>query len=91
MARFQQNVDVKIRYDGMVFWTPKRRYRSECFLDLTNYPYDQHSCSIWIQSLAGMESQIDLQLYGVINPTSATWDLETYMESHANTKVIDLT
>ena len=85
--RDEKPQDVLLRHDGQAFWTPQRRYATECFLDLTNYPYDRHRCHIWIQSLAGMSKHLDLRLYGELMEDSATWDLETYMNSKADTQV----
>ena len=69
-----------------MFWTPHRMYNSGCLIDVTEYPYDQHTCVLWFQSLSIISSQLNLLPYTI----SVPFDLDTYIESYKMAQQWDL-
>ena len=65
-----------VTFQGAVFWSPQRMFQSACLLDVTNFPYDRHTCHMWFQSMARYSWQLDIWPYG-----QSPWDLETYLAS----------
>ena len=77
---------VDVRYNGKMFWTPHRMYASECLIDVTDYPYDQHTCSLWFQSLGIRGSRLQIRPYTI----SVPFDLDTYIGSYKMSKEWDV-
>ena len=61
-------------------------YASGCLIDVTDYPYDQHTCSLWFQSLGIMNAQFLIKPYTI----SVPFDLDTYIASYKMAKEWDL-
>lgn len=40
-----------LKHDGYVWWLVHRTHRSACLFDVTNYPFDEHTCHMWFQSI----------------------------------------
>jgi len=72
----ERPADVMVNYQGGVFWSPHRMYWSACMIDVTNFPYDRHTCHMWFQSMARFSWQMDLWPYG-----KNALDLSTYIAS----------
>ena len=65
-----------VKHTGKVFWAPHYQFESACLIDVTNYPYDQHSCDMWFQSMSIYSWDLDIRAYN-----NSPWDLETYLSS----------
>ena len=40
-----------VKNDGYVFWLVHNVHKSACLFDTSNYPFDQHTCHMWFQSM----------------------------------------
>ena len=69
---------VSVGYAGTMFWVVHRVYKSACHVDLSNYPYDSHTCDLWFQSLVNPTADLDPVVYGPSPP----FDLSTYLGSY---------
>jgi hypothetical protein len=78
----ERPVAVQVRYDGRVFYAPHRVFRSGCLVDLTHYPFDVHTCELWIQSASRYSWDLELRPY-----PHAPFDLDTYLDSFKEAKV----
>lgn len=68
--------DIMVTYQGAVYWGPQRVYRSACLVDVTHFPFDEHECHMWFQSMSRYHWQLDISPF-----PSSPWDMETYLES----------
>ena len=73
----EQRADLSVRSDGRVFWTPQRRFSSACLIDVTEYPYDRHTCEMWFQSMSNSHNNLNLSIYN-----NSPLDLDTYLSSY---------
>ena len=73
----EQPADIIVKYDGTNFWAPERKYSSACLIDVTEYPYDRHTCDMWFQSISNRADHLSLRPY-----YSAPLDLDTYLTSY---------
>ena len=73
----EQPADAVVKYNGLVYWAPQRKYSSACLIDVTEYPYDRHTCDMWFQSIANPSDNMNITAY----PTSPL-DLDTYLSSY---------
>ena len=40
-----------LKHTGYVWWLVHRTHKSACLFDVTNYPFDEHTCHMWFQSI----------------------------------------
>ncbi len=82
-----RGADVTFNYTGGAFWYPQYNFYSACLIDVTNFPFDQHICDMWFQSMSKFSTDVDLRSY----PNSPL-DMETYLssfEKSQNWRIID--
>lgn len=72
--------DLQVRSSGSVFWSPHMSYESACLIDVTDYPFDEHTCDMWFQSMAISKTRLDLKVYKY--KTSVAFDLLTYLGAY---------
>lgn len=75
-----RHVALQVKYNGQVFWAPQSVHSSACLIDLTNYPYDSHTCHMWYQCTANYYFFVDLQPY-YKSPMDITTFLDEYKQS----------
>ena len=78
----EQSADAIIKYNGQVFWAPQRKYSSACLIDVTEYPYDRHTCDMWFQSIANPSANLNITTY-----YKSPLDLDTYLSSYQDAQV----
>ncbi|XP_050533618.1 acetylcholine receptor subunit alpha-type acr-16-like isoform X2 [Daktulosphaira vitifoliae] len=57
-----------VRSNGMVHWIPPAKYRVFCDVDLTNWPFGEHTCSLRLGSWTYDGNSISMQINQNINP-----------------------
>ncbi|XP_060074459.1 acetylcholine receptor subunit alpha-type acr-16-like [Ylistrum balloti] len=83
---------IRVRSDGTMFWMPGDIYESTCAADITNYPFDEHTCYLlfypWMylndqeMTLHNLTSKPETSLYF----PSGQWELiDTRIEAGALT------
>ena len=77
----ERPADIMVSSEGGVFWSPHRMYKSGCMIDIFNFPFDQHTCDLWFQSMSHFTWHLDLRAY----PRSP-WDLQTYLASYKDSQ-----
>lgn len=73
----ERAADIMVSNEGGVFWSPHRLYKSGCLIDISNYPFDQHTCDLWYQSMSHFSWHLDLRPF-----PGSPWDLQTYLASY---------
>ena len=75
---FRAETDIKVRMadlliwsTGGIFWITHKVFKSACLFDVTDYPFDQHECHLWFQSLSYQSKKL--------NPNAVIFDLDTYL------------
>ncbi len=81
----ESKYDLQITSNGHVFWAPYRKYKSACLIDVTNYPFDEHTCHMWFQSMANYNWNLDLHEY-----YKSPFELDTYISSLRHTRRWDI-
>lgn len=73
----ERAADIMVSHEGFVFWSPHRLYKSGCLIDISNYPFDHHTCDLWFQSMSHYSWHLYLQPF-----PKSPWDLQTYLASY---------
>ena len=58
----ERHVDFKVNHTGGIFWTPQRVLKSACLIDVTQYPFDKHTCNMWFQFITYPSTQVTLKV-----------------------------
>jgi len=61
------NINCVVRSDGMVHWIPPAKYRVFCNVDLTNWPFGEHTCSLRLGSWTYDGNSVSMQINHNIN------------------------
>ena len=77
--------NVQVSSSGSVFWTPHFEFKSACQLDFVNFPYDEHTCDMWFQSISNSKSKLDIIPYTATSHNN-TIDLSTYLDSYRDSQ-----
>ncbi len=64
-----------LKSNGYTWWLVHRIHRSACLFDITNYPFDEHTCHMWFQSLevSLRQEMINETPFGVQLQASVCW------------------
>lgn len=60
-------INCVVRSDGMVHWIPPAKYRVFCDVDLTNWPFGEHTCSLRLGSWTYDGNSVSMQINNNIN------------------------
>ncbi|VVC36084.1 Nicotinic acetylcholine receptor,Neurotransmitter-gated ion- [Cinara cedri] len=60
-------INCVVRSDGMVHWIPPAKYRVFCDVDLTNWPFGEHTCSLRLGSWTYDGNSVSMQINQNIN------------------------
>lgn len=61
-----------VRSDGTVHWIPPARYRVFCEVDLTNWPFGEHTCSLRLGSWTYDGNAVSMQISRNVNVCGGT-------------------
>lgn len=65
-----------------MFWTPHSEFKGGCLIDSSDYPFDQHTCTMWFQTIAEPSLILELNLYPK-SPLDLSTSLQNFRESMA--------
>lgn len=60
-------INCVVRSDGMVHWIPPAKFRVFCDVDLTNWPFGEHTCSLRLGSWTYDGNSVSMQINQKIN------------------------
>lgn len=60
-------INCVVRSDGMVHWIPPAKFRVFCNVDLTNWPFGEHTCSLRLGSWTYDGNSVSMQINQKIN------------------------
>lgn len=60
-------INCVVRSDGMVHWIPPAKYRVFCDVDVTNWPFGEHTCSLRLGSWTYDGNSVSMQINEKIN------------------------
>ena len=55
-----RNVFIKVYPNGSLYWIPHQIFKSSCSIDVTNFPFDNQTCTMWFGSWTHAHSEIEL-------------------------------
>ena len=61
---FKRDYGVWVRHDGLVHWSYAGLFSTVCILNLQKYPFDEHNCSINIESWLYNATELDFRVIG---------------------------
>ncbi|CAH8499964.1 unnamed protein product [Dicrocoelium dendriticum] len=70
-----RDVMLNVDYQGRVFWSPPAIFKSNCRVDIRNFPFDHQVCYLRFASWTQHSEQLDLQFLD--NRTEVTLEQET--------------
>lgn len=73
-------------YNGTMLWTPHHEFISGCIIDASDYPFDQHTCIMWFQTISDTSRNFNLELY-----EKSPLDLSTTLHSYRVTTAWKIT
>ena len=77
-----RTADLLIFSTGGIFWITHKVFKSACLFDVTDYPFDQHECHLWFQSLSYQSKKL--------NPNAMIFDLDTYLSDFKVSNHVDI-
>ena len=52
--------------NGDITWVPAMNFRTHCALDLTHFPFDEHTCSIRVITWTYDEAEVNSTFYATV-------------------------
>ena len=67
VLRQSTHSDIMILFQsGLILWLKPTMLRTMCLVDLTNWPFDRHTCDYrfmsWVYTMSGLDLKIDCKL-----------------------------